>query len=184
MLNRTNRAAASALLLALMLAGCGSDSASPTAPTPVPTPTPAPAPTKSLIAEGGMPSLSPFFIDDAPFTTSTTGDLEIRVQWKSAANHIVVYVARGECPFEELVAEKCNIVVFSESTTPKPRVLTVPGAAAANCVLWIGNLGPREDSPTYTVFLTTGGSASAVQSGLGGVQPTLFDSFAHAPSAQ
>ncbi len=182
MLNRTNRATASALLLALVLAGCGSGSASPTAPTPVPTP--APAPTKSLIAEGGIPSLSPRFIGDASFTTSTTGDLEIRVQWKSAANHIVVYVAKGECPFEKLVADKCNIVALSESTTPKPRVLTVSGATAADYVLWIGNVGPREDSPTYKVFLTTGGSASTVESGLGGAQPTLLDSFAHAFSVQ
>ena len=182
MLNRTDRAAASALLLALVLAGCGSDSASPTAPTPVPTL--APAPTRSLIAEGGIPTLSPRFIGDAPFTTPTTGDLEIRVQWKSAANHIIVYVAKGGCAFEKLVADKCNIVAASEGMTPKPRVLTVPGAAAANYVLWIGNVGPREDSPTYKVFLTTGGSVSAVESGLGGVQPTLLDSFAHAPSAR
>jgi hypothetical protein len=115
----------------------------------------------SVVKQGAFSSLRANFITDIPFTTSASGTLEVRIDWTFADDHIVVYVARGACSFQQLTSDQCTLVVSSESRQPKPRVLTMPGATAANYVLWVGNLGPKEEALSYQVLLTTGGTATS-----------------------
>ena len=150
---------ASAAALAAGLTGCGGNS--PAGPTASPTPPPPPAAVTSVVTQGAFSRLRANFITDIPFTTTATGTLEVRVDWTFADDHILVYVARGACSFQQLASDQCTLVVSSESRQPKPRVLTMPGAAAANYVLWVGNLGPKEEALSYQVLLTTGGAASS-----------------------
>jgi hypothetical protein len=141
------------------LTACGGDNPV-TGHTQDPSPTPAP-PVTSTIAEGSVSGLGPFLITDIPFTTTATGNVEVRVNWQSPSDHIIVYVAKGACSFEHLKSNTCDLVAFSESTTPKPRVLTVAGAGAGHYVLWVGNLGPHSEVVSYHLLLTTGGTSAA-----------------------
>jgi hypothetical protein len=66
---------------------------------------------------------------------------------------------RASCP--------CQFVVRSETTAPKPRVLTIEGAQGGTRTLILINLGPREESVTYRVMLATrSGSLAGAQSAL------------------
>jgi hypothetical protein len=150
---------ASAAVLVAGLTGCGGDS--PAGPPASPTPPPPPAAVTSVVTQGAFSRLRANFITDIPFTTTATGTLEVRVDWTFADDHIVVYVARGACSFQQLKSDQCTLVVRSESTLPKPRVLTIAGASAADYVLWVGNLGPKEEALSYQVLLTTGGAATS-----------------------
>lgn len=147
------------LVAASIQPGCGGSSGV-TTPTAVPTPTPPPAPVKTVVVEGSFGGLKPFLIGDVPFTTTKTGTLDISVDWTFAEDHIIVYVAQDACSFEQLKASQCKLVAVSETTTPKPRTLSVQSAAAGGYVLWIGNLGPKQESVSYQVALTTVGGAS------------------------
>ena len=149
-----------ALGLALALPGCGSGSGPTDPPTPTPTPTPQPIVRTSVLQAGG--SLPRNFLGVVPFTTSSSGTIETTVDWTFASNHIIVYIARGNCTFEQAVANQCQFVASSETMTPKPRVLTVSGAAAGAYTLLIGNLGPTDESVAFQIVLITGPGFSAV----------------------
>jgi len=129
-------------------------------PPPPASPPPPPVVT-SVVTQGAFSRLRANFITDIPFTTTATGTLEVRVDWTFVDDHILVYVARGACSFQQLQSNQCTMVAQSEATLPKPRVLTIPGASAAAYVLWVGNLGPKEEALSYQVLLTTGGAATS-----------------------
>lgn len=163
---RLNGAASVALLgLALGLTACGGDGAtSPTTITPAPPPTPPPAVTSVLI-EGSFGGLKKNFAADLPFSTTATGTLEAHVDWTFAESRIILLLARGSCPFEKLQQADCDFVSISD-TMEKPRVLRVPGAAAGPYVLWIVNAGPKTESVSFQILLTTGGGASSASSSI------------------
>ena len=161
------------------VAACGGDDSNgPSSPTTVP-PAPAPSPTPTppsprQVQQGTMNLSAPqgenVFFALASITDNATGRWEANVDWTDPANELWMWVADGvcttqqfardDCPFEATCP--CQFAVRSEVATPKPRVLTIPNAGGGTRTLIVVNLGPKEDTATYRVTLTPGGSASSV----------------------
>jgi hypothetical protein len=168
-------AVASALVVGL--SGCGGDGGgSPVAATSSTPPPPPPPPVTTTVVETEFPGLDPLFLLDIPFTTTEQGTLKAKVQWKSAADHIILYLVQGGCNFNQLVNSQCDIVASSEAKTPKPRVLTLNSARAGKYHLYVGNLGPNIETISALVTLTTGGSSSSA-SDVDHRQPELTHHF-------
>jgi hypothetical protein len=140
---------------------CGGDSKSPASPTIVTAPTP------RTIAQGSFALAAPtedsVFFAVVPITESSTGTWEATVDWMYVANGscTVTQFASEDCP--DMAACPCQFTVRSEVATPKPRVLTIPGAPGGTKTLIVVNLGPREDTSSYTVRLTPIGTTSVVE---------------------
>lgn len=145
-----------ATALILGLAGCGgNDVTSPPPPTPPPTPPP------PEVVSNGHISLDPMYLYVGTFSTDKAGALEATVQWTLETDDVDVYLAQGNCSFDQFVASQCNVVSFSESASAKPEKVTFGGAAAGTYTLLIGNRGPEYESISYQVVLTPSASASA-----------------------
>ena len=147
---------AGGLGLALMLLDCGADGT--TTPTPTPTPVPTPPPPMVVVEAGG-----PLEFDElaaVPFTLSRTGTLEVTVDWTSPDNSILVIIVRGTCSFDQLLANQCTIAAASEGTSPKPRRHSLGGQAAGPYVLFIGNVGPGDESVSFQVVLRPAAAAA------------------------
>ena len=140
-----------------VLPACGSDS-SPTPPSTTP-PTTLPPATQAVVASGSG-SIGVLTAAGIAFTTTTSGRLDVTVDWTFASNDVDVYLVRGACTFEQFVNLQCNIVSFSESTTAKPERITFSGAPADNYVLVIANFGPADESVAFQVVLTSGPGVS------------------------
>ena len=152
--------------LVMVLPGCGGgDGGSVTAP---PSPTPPPTPVRTLIVESSA-SLPETFFFVRSFMTTATGTLEARMDWTFASNTIWVFIAEGNCTVEQFMKLQCpneptcecRFLVLSQSSVPKPRVLTLPNAAPGTRTLVGWNLGPSDESVSYQVILETVGSSSA-----------------------
>ena len=145
----------------LCLTGCGDGADDgPGSPTPIP-----PAP--RLVQQGSFALAAPdgdsVHFAVAPIPESSGGLWEATVDWGSGTNTLWMWVTNGvctaeqfakpECPFE--AACQCDLTVRSESATPKPRLLAIPNAPAATRTLIVANLGPREETVTYRVMLTS-----------------------------
>src|SRR5262245_41929853 len=168
-----------AIATMLVVAACGGDGGSsspttPSSPTPV-TPVPAPAPPSPRLVQQGTMSLSApqgesVYFALAAITDNASGRWEATVDWTDPANELWMWVANGvctaqqfardDCPFEATCP--CQFAVRSETAAPKPRVLTIPNAGGGTRTLVVVNLGPKEETATYRVTLTPGGSASSV----------------------
>jgi hypothetical protein len=166
------RAARLLTLLGLMaVAGvsCGGDSKNPASATLVTT-----APTPRTIAQGSFALAAPtedsVFFALVPITDSSAGTWEATVDWTLATNTLWMYVANGSCTVAQFASDDCpdtaacacQFTVRSEVATPKPRVLTIPGAAGGTRTLIVVNVGPREDTSSYTVRLTPSSTTSAM----------------------
>lgn len=145
-------------ILATALAGCGSSS-----PTRPPAPTPTPAPVTILVSEGSEGGLEERFLLSVPFHTTALGSIRATVDWTFPESIIYVYISRDTCTLEEFNGGTCQIVAASQTSTPKPRVLTVNGAAAGAYTLYIGNFAGETEAVSWQVHLTTTASASAAE---------------------
>ncbi|HLG59710.1 MAG TPA: hypothetical protein VI485_30505 [Vicinamibacterales bacterium] len=147
----------------VFLASCGGgDNGSPTAPTPTP-----PAP--RVIQQGNFALAAPaggsIFFAVTTVTDSAAGRWEASVDWGSEANTLWMWVADGVCTVEQFARPECpseatcpcRFAIRSEIATPKPRLLTIPGAAGGTRTLIVANLGPREETAQYRMTLTPGG---------------------------
>ncbi|PYQ17498.1 MAG: hypothetical protein DMF80_00460 [Acidobacteria bacterium] len=160
---------ASGLALAMTLGACGGSdtkggcSANPTGPGCPATPSPTPPPVRTIIKTGscndiGVDTLC-FF---NPFTTTQKGDLDVTVDWTFPEDSIQALVSSGTCTLDQINGNQCSYIATTPaSTTPKPRVLTAKGVAAGTYQLYVGNRGPRTESVSVQVGLTTGGTASS-----------------------
>jgi hypothetical protein len=112
-----------------------------------------------------------------PITTTQRGDLDVTVDWTFPDDLIQVMVSFGPCTLDQINSSQCSMVTTSlASATPKPRVLTLRGMAAGTYQLYVGNRGPRTESVSVQVGLTTGGAASvaAIPGRLEIVRPYAF----------
>jgi hypothetical protein len=95
-------------------------------------------------------------------TDPAVGRWEATVDWTFATNTVWMWVSNGACTAEQFAlpacpfdaACPCQFTIRSEVATPKPRVLTIPTAPGGMRSLFIANLGPREESGTYSITLT------------------------------
>ena len=97
-----------------------------------------------------------------PLTTSQRGDMDVTVDWTFPEDSIQVMVSNGPCTLEQINASTCPMIGTSTaSNLPKPRLLTIKGVAAGTYQLYVGNRGPKTESVSIQVGLTTPGTASA-----------------------
>ncbi len=150
------RGLAPALGAVLALAACGGASD----PSPQPSLTPTPAPVKAVLMEASINSLPVDYVAGRYFTTSRTGTIDVTVDWTFPEDTIFVWVAKGQCTFEQFDAETCQYATESLATRPKPRLLSVPSAPAGTYTLIVGNLGPRDESVAFQVVQTSVSGAS------------------------
>ncbi len=145
------------LVLALGACGGGGSPSGPSTPPPTPQPTPTPP---VVVSQGGGP-LEVDFVARVPFTTSQSGTLDITLDWTFATNDLDVFLLRGTCSFDDFFDEVCPTLAFSVSTTAKPEKIRFAGAAAGAYTLFVGNIGPADESASYQVVLSPGAAASA-----------------------
>lgn len=138
------------------LSACGT---SPTEPK-IASPPPPPASVKTVVMEGSIASLPVDYVAGQYFSTTAAGTIDVTVDWTFTENTIYVWLAKGKCTFEQFDAGACEYATTSFASRPKPRVLSVPGAAAGTYTLIIGNLGPRDEATSYQVVLTSASAAS------------------------
>lgn len=161
---------------------CGGGNAPPTSPTPA-------APTTRVITQGSFsldaPTADGAFFGLVPITDQAAGTWEATVDWTLATNTLFMYVATGFCTAEQFASPACpddatcpcQFAVRSEVATPKPRILAIPNAPGGTRTLIVLNLGPREESISYTARLTsaaqsTGGAAAT--DGQSNALPSVF----------
>jgi hypothetical protein len=145
----------SAIALAALLPACGSDRV-----TPPPPPPPPPATVTSVIDQGSVPGLPPGAVVFGGITTPRIGTLEVIVDWTSPTNNVDVFLTRGACNPEQLLALVCNTVAVSESLTAKPETVSAANALVGGYTLFVVNLGPTEETISYRILLTHAATAS------------------------
>ena len=167
-------------MIAIGLSGCDNNPCrSPAAPTCTPpaSPTPTPAAVKTVVMQASIDSLPVDYVAGQYFSTSATGVIDVTVDWTFAEDTIHVWLAKGQCTFEAFEADTCEYVTQSLVSRPKPRILSLPGAAAGSYTLIVANWGPKDESLSYQVVLTSvsGASASGVRR-----EPNAPAGFLHA----
>jgi hypothetical protein len=163
---RTATAYAATLALTVAFVACGGSGTGPTQQCPAGTtgtfpncatiPTPAPP---VVVSQGGG-TLEVDFLARVPFTTTQAGSLDITVDWTYAANDLDVFLVRNDCSFDDFFDEVCLPIALSISTTAKPERVHFGGAAAGVYTLFVGNVGPGDESASYQVVLSPGAAAS------------------------
>ena len=97
-----------------------------------------------------------------PFTTSQKGDLEVTVDWTFPDDSIQLLVSNGSCTLEQINGNQCAYIASTPaSTVPKPRVVTVKGVAPGTYQPIVGNRGPKTETVSIQIILTTGGATSS-----------------------
>jgi hypothetical protein len=142
-----------ALALAGLLDACGGSSSPTVSSTPAPTPTPC---TQNVVFQG-QGSLQPSFLDLETFTTTSSGRLDVTVDWTFATSTIGVYVVpTNTCALAQFNARTCNFLLRSDSG-PKPRKGSVNNLAAGTYDLLVANFASQQESVSVQVVLSSAG---------------------------
>ena len=132
------------------LGACGGGS--PTTPAAPATPTPAPI-TRTVVLQGSQ-AIPADWHYEWWFTTTRAGTVDITVDWTYADSTVWVRLGQGKCDEQVLQAGQCQWLIQSQVSTPKPRVLTLPNAAAGQYTLYIYSGVKQPESVSYLVGLT------------------------------
>lgn len=151
------------IAIVVVLPGCGGGGSDVTGP---PTPTPTPAPVRTVLASGSTALVVEQFIV-VPFTASGAGTLDATVDWTFASDLLLMYITQGDCTGAQFATDvcpddpacACRFAVRSENPFMKPRLLTLANAAAGPYTLIVWNLGPNDESISFQIGLTRGGSS-------------------------
>ncbi len=160
-MTKARRQSLAAVCVALLFAGltaCGGSS-NPVTSTP---PTTTPAPVTKLIHDDSFAVGTKVVVPDT-FATTSTGTLEVTVDWTFASNDVDIFVARGTepCTLQTFNNRTCGFVATEESLTMKPEKLTIPNLAAGSYTLYVANYGSSNESVSCHIVLTTASAASA-----------------------
>ena len=83
-------------------------------------------------------------LDAEPFSTTTTGRLDVTVDWTFASSAIWVYVvSAGSCNLAGFNARSCNFLLRSESGA-KPRKVSVANFAPGSYDLLLANFATQQ----------------------------------------
>ncbi len=83
------------------------------------------------------------------------------MDWTFAANDVDIFIARGNCSFDQFVTEQCAIATSATSTTTKPERARLANQPAGTYTVVVANFGPGDESIAYQVVFTPGTSASS-----------------------
>lgn len=151
--------------IVLALGSCGSDgpncAANPTAAGCTPPTTTLPTPRPPFVLDSGSGTLEFLTALFRPLATTETGSLEVTVDWTFAANDVDVFIARGNCSFDQFVNEQCTIGAAATSTTTKPERARLANQPAGTYTVVVANFGPGDESIAYQVVFTPGTSSSS-----------------------
>jgi hypothetical protein len=148
--------------LVIGISNCGGGGGTPTSVTPTPTPIPTPVPSvRTLIGQGSSKLEQNFFTYSPPLAIQAASDLELIVDWTFADSNMFTFIASAPCDGTMFNANQCNVLQQSGGTTPKPRRLVAPRAAAGSYVFLIANSGPHSESFSYQIFRVTPPSATS-----------------------
>lgn len=165
-----------------LLGGCGGSGS----PTTVATPAPTPTPCSQAVVLGGQGQLPASSADYEDFTTSAIGRLDITIDWTFPSSMMAILVVRsGSCPFDQLKAGTCTVLVQGggpgTGVPPgtKPIKVSTPNFAAGAYNLIILNANSQQESAAIQVVLSQGScaaltsasasAASSARAGLGGL---------------
>jgi hypothetical protein len=140
---------ATGLGAALLFPACGGNPIT----NPSPPPTTLAACTQTTVFQGGT-AFPPSTLDTESFATSTTGRLEVTLDWTFPASPFGVYVVQGACDLQQFNARSCNFLLRSDSG-PKPRKVSAPNVAAGSYSLLIANFGSQNESVSTQVVLSS-----------------------------
>ena len=171
---RIDRRRAAAFVMIAALVGCGGDdgpdcSANPTAAGCPPPPTTQPPCTQQNIFQSGTPT-PPLSAAYAPtVTTTSTGRLDVTVDWTFATSPVGFWVVRPPCSIDQLNARTCDFVVRSDpATTPKPRrASSASGLAVGTYQLIVGNLGNQNESVSAQIIRSSASCPAVSSAGVG-----------------
>lgn len=136
-----------------LLVACGGGDSSPTAPAPVPTPAPTPVPCTQTVLFQGAGSIPARTVDYESFSVTSTGRIDIIVDWTFLDSTIGVYLVRaGTCPISLFNLGLCNFLVNSDNG-PKPRRHSYSGATPGAYQMLLANYETYNESLSTQVFL-------------------------------
>jgi hypothetical protein len=139
-----------ALLLALIAPACGSD---PVTQPPVVVATPTPC-TQTNVFQGAG-SFPPNVLDAEHISTTTTGRLDVTLDWTFTSSTIGLYVvAAGSCDLDAFKRNACNFLMRAEGTA-KPRKGSVANLAPGNYDVLIAYVGSQQESMSIQVILSS-----------------------------
>jgi hypothetical protein len=93
------------------------------------------------------------------FTIDRAGVIDATVDYTYADSNIGILITSGQCTFELLDADQCNVVADS-FVGAKPRRVSVTGAAAGDYTLVVANGGPHDEGLSYQVVLTASAASA------------------------
>ncbi len=141
-------------LLVGSLAACGGDS-SPAAPTTAVVAAPTPVPCTQTTVFQGAGSIPPSVLSATALpATSTSGRMDVIIDWTFASSTIGVYIVQGACSLEQFNARACTFVIRSDSGA-KPRKLSAANVAPGSYSLYVANFSSQAESSSVQVFLST-----------------------------
>ncbi len=150
------RYAVVAAILAMTLWGCGSSS--PTSPTTAAAPTVEPCTQTSLL--GGAFAFPPNTADFETITTTTTGRVDLTLDWTLSSTPMALFVFRGACSFDQFKANACTYLL-QLSGPPKPLKGSVPNLAPGTYGVIIGNPSSAQESVSIRVVLSSASCPAA-----------------------
>lgn len=145
-----------ALAVSPLVSGCGGGT-SPTSPDVQPPPTVA---SPRLLLQGSQ-RLPVMVAMGAYFQSDAGGTLDATVDYTFATSQILVWIVRGQCTEAQFAANQCDVAA-SSFTGPKPRKVSVTGAASGSYLLVVGNAGPQEEAVSFQIVLTPGPSGASL----------------------
>ena len=95
-----------------------------------------------------------------PFSISGSGTLDVTVDYTYSDSRMLIWLAKGDCSFEQWAAEQCQYAA-SSFTGPKPRKVSATGLTAGSYELIIWNTGPHDEGVSYQAVFTQTPSAAA-----------------------
>jgi hypothetical protein len=150
-----------AAMAVAFLNGCGGDGGSGVTGDSRPVVTQPTPPPPEVVSSLSGAALEAEYMGRMVFTTARAGALEITVDWTYATNDVDAMIVTGDCSYDQLEADQCSILGVAVSETAKPEKMQIASAPAGTYTIFIGNLGPGDESISYQVVLkaSLGGSA-------------------------
>jgi uncharacterized protein YfaP (DUF2135 family) len=99
------------------------------------------------------------FVHSLPFTTASTGRIDVVVDWTFATDDVFVVVATGNhtCFDGQFINFNICNVIASVRGAGKPAKLSMPGQPAGVYTLYVDNIGPNTEAISWQVFVTSPG---------------------------
>jgi hypothetical protein len=143
----------------VLMSACGGGGSLTTTTPPTTQP---PPPPPQVVLEGSF-ALPVDFVTGGFFTTDRAGTIVATVDYTFATSQIVVWIARGQCTFEQFSADQCTYAATSFAGGD-PRTVSITGAAAGTYTLIVFNAGPADEAFSVQVVLTPSAASASDES--------------------